>query len=186
MSVRSLAFAIVLGVSAVGAMGCGGPDSKTAHIQAKDMPEGETWTGVYYHPAYGYLHMVEQDNNTVVGKWRKTDQSAWGRLSGTKTGNVLHFQWTETKYGLVGPSATSKGKGYFVYKMGANEIAELDGQYGLDQDEVGSDWHCIKQQRMQPDLGSITGDVPGGGSSTGGGWEEGTPAPAPSGGGGSN
>jgi hypothetical protein len=102
----------------------------------------------------------------------RTDKSAWGRLSGTKNGNVLHFQWTETKYGMVGPSATSTGRGYFVYKMGKEGgIAELDGQYGLGQDEAGSDWHCVKQQRVLPDLNSITGDLPGGGGSQGGGFE---------------
>jgi len=134
------------------------------------MPEGNEWTGVYFHPVYGYLHMIEQDQK-VIGKWQRTDKSAWGQLSGTKNGNVLHFQWTEKKYGLVGPSASQTGRGYFVYAIGKDEIANLTGEYGLGQDEVGSEWNCVKQQRMNPDLNSITGDVPGGGPPQGGGFE---------------
>ena len=104
---------LLAGMSVVG---CGeGGGAKSANITPGDMPDGESWTGVFFHPTYGYLHLVEQDTN-VVGKWQRTDKSAWGQLSGTKTGNVLHFSWTEHKYGMVGPSATVSGRGYFVYK----------------------------------------------------------------------
>ncbi len=117
-------------------------------------PRAETWAGQYFHPVYGTLHLVEQDNN-VIGKWQRTDKSAWGQLSGTKVGNVLHFQWTEHKYGLVGPSASITGKGYFVYKIGADSIPALHGEYGLDSDETGSTWDCVKQmmgkQPIPPD-----------------------------------
>jgi hypothetical protein len=152
--------------------GCGGGGgAKSAHITPGDMPASETWSGVYFHPVYGYLHMVEQDTN-VIGKWKRADQSAWGELSGTKVGNVLHFQWKEHKYGLVGPAAESHGKGVFVYKMNKEGIAELDGQFGIDDDETGSDWHNIKQQRMAPDLGSITGDLGGTAPAGGNKWDE--------------
>lgn len=153
-------------------VGCGGPDGKSANVVAGDMPAGETWAGVYFHPVFGNLHMVEQDNN-IIGKWQRTDKSAWGQLSGTKVGNVMHFQWTEHKYGMVGPSAAVKGKGYFVYKMGPDSIAQLHGEYGLDSDEVGSTWDCVKQMAgkvpMQPDLNSISGETPGGSASDEGG-----------------
>ena len=141
---------------------CGGDSGMhAANIKPDNMPEGETWTGVYYHPVYGYLHMVE-NSDSVVGKWKRTDQSAWGELSGVKTGNVLHYEWKEHKIGLVGPAAESKGKGYFVYKKGTEEgIPELDGQFGIGDDEVGADWHCVKQVRMNPNLNSIGGDPSG-------------------------
>ena len=148
----------------------GGQDAKAANIKAGEMPAGESWNGVYFHPVYGYLHMVEQDEN-VVGKWRRADQSAWGELSGVKSGNVLHFTWKEHKYGLVGPAAESKGKGYFVYKSNENGIPELDGQFGLGDDETGSDWHNVKQQRMAPDLNSIKGDTGGVAPSAGEQWK---------------
>ena len=99
--------------------------------------------------------------------------SAWGSLSGTKVGNVLHFQWNEHKYGLVGPAAEQRGKGVFVYKMGsADKIAELDGQFGFGDDETGSDWHNVKQVSMKPDLASITGDLGGTAPAAAGKWDE--------------
>ncbi len=170
---HTLIAALVL-VATVPCTGCGGPEGKSANVVAGDMPTGELWTGVYFHPIYGNLNLVEQDNN-VIGKWQRTDKSAWGQMSGTKVGNVLHFQWRESKYGQVGPSATVKGKGYFVYKMGPDNIAALHGEYGLEEDETGSTWDCVKQmagkQPIAPDLNSITGETPGGTTSeTGSGF----------------
>lgn len=166
-----IALALAGSASVMGTVGCGnGEGAKSANIKPDDMPEGESWTGVYFHPVYGYLHIVEQDTN-IVGKWKRADQSAWGELSGVKTGNVVHFTWKEHKYGLVGPSAETHGKGYFVYKMNGEKIAELDGQFGLDNDETGSDWHNVKQQRMNPDLNSIKGDTGGLSPSAGEQWK---------------
>jgi len=162
----ALALAVAMAGSGVVVAACGGEGAKASNVTPGDMPEGETWSGVYYHPVYGYLHMVEQDTN-VVGRWKRTDQSAWGEMSGTKQGNVVHFTWKEHKYGMVGPSASSHGKGYFVFKLNSNKTGELDGQFGLDNDETGSEWHLVKQQRMQPDLNSITADAPAGQPGTG-------------------
>ena len=140
---------------------CAGGDApKTALVKASDMPDGESWSGVYFHPVFGYLHMVE-NGNTVVGKWKRADQSKWGEMSGTKIGNVLHFEWKEHTYGLVGPAAEMKGKGVFVYRVeeaNGHKTGKLDGQFGLAQDEVGSTWNCVKQDRMEPKLDSINGD----------------------------
>jgi hypothetical protein len=172
IQLRTLAVCAGLVFASAAVMGCGEPSGKTASIAVGNMPDGEMWAGVYFHPVYGNLHLVEQDTN-VIGKWQRTDKSAWGQLSGTKMGNVIHFQWTEHKYGMVGPSAQVKGKGYFVYKMGPDNIALLHGEYGLGDDEVGSAWDCVKQMAgktpMQPDLNSITGEVPGGGANDTGG-----------------
>lgn len=151
-------------------IGCGAPAPLTANIKPGDMPEGESWTGVYFHPLYGYLHLTEQDT-TVIGKWQRADKSAWGELSGTKVGNVLHFQWKEHKYGLVGAAAESRGRGVFVFKPGANKIPELDGQFGVNEDEVGSEWHNIKQMNMKPDLNSISGDLGGTAPAGAGKWD---------------
>jgi hypothetical protein len=161
----------LLALPAVSLAGCGGPPAMTANVVAGTMPEGEIWNGVYFHPVYGYLHLVEENTN-VIGKWKRADQSAWGDLSGTVTGNVLHFSWHEHKYGLVGPAAEQKGKGVFVYKMGSAKVAELDGQFGLNDDEVGSEWHNVKQVNMIPDLKSITGDLGGTAPAAAGKWDE--------------
>lgn len=152
---------VVLSASAAVLAGCGeAPAAKTANVQQGPMPEGESWNGVYFHPVYGYLHLTEQGPN-IVGRWKRADQSQWGELSGPVTGNVLHYTWKEHKIGLVGAAATSHGKGYFVYKMDKEGHPVLDGEFGLNDEEVGSDWHCVKQARMAPDLKSIGGDSEG-------------------------
>ncbi len=160
-SIRSLCLAGFLGAAPLLAVGCGdGEGAKSAKVSSGPMPEGESWTGVYFHPVFGYLHMQEEGTN-VVGRWKRTDHSHWGELSGTVSGNVLRYTWREHKVGMVGASATTQGKGYFVYKVNKENIGELDGEFGLNDAEVGSNWKNVKQLRMPPDLKSIGGDSEG-------------------------
>ena len=130
--------AVAFAAAGGAAVGCGGgTPAKFGNIKAGELPAGETWVGVYYNPVYGYLHW-SSDGDNVVGRWKRTDSSHWGELSGTVEGNVLHFTWKEHQYGAVGPSADIKGSGVFVYKMGgraARTLPELDGQYALDDSE---------------------------------------------------
>jgi hypothetical protein len=143
----------------MGTVACnGGGEPKFANVKAGEMPSGETWVGVYYNPVYGYLHLIESEGN-IVGRWKRTDGSHWGELSGTAEGNVMHFKWTEHKYGAVGPSADSKGSGVFVYTTGGanSKIPELGGQYALEESNDVGDWHCVKQLNIKPDLKSING-----------------------------
>jgi hypothetical protein len=172
----SLSAALALASASATLPACSGDDApKNAMVKAGDMPAGESWNGVYYHPVFGYLHMVE-NNGSVIGKWQRADKSRWGELSGTALGNVLHFTWKEHTYGLVGPAAEVHGKGVFVYSVDTSndhKIGKLAGQFGLNADEVGSNWDCIKQDRMEPKLESITGDQSATGApTTGGGWDQ--------------
>jgi hypothetical protein len=158
---RGASVALVLVASTASLAACGGKgEAKSAQIKSGPMPEGETWTGVYFHPVYGYLHLMEE-GPTVVGRWKRADQSAWGELSGTKSGNVLHYTWKEHKIGMIGAASTSQGKGYWVYKLDNEERPVLEGEFGLGDSEVGSDWRNMKQTRMEPDLKSIGGDAEG-------------------------
>jgi hypothetical protein len=153
-------FSVVLGVSAVsGTVACGGGGAAKFPVwKAGEMPSGESWVGVFYNPVYGYLHMIEQDGN-IVGRWKRTDGSHWGELSGTAEGNVMHFTWKEHKYGSVGPSSDSKGSGQFQYFLPTDgKIPELNGVYALDDATDTGDWHCVKQMNMKPDLNSINGN----------------------------
>lgn len=148
-------------VTAGGALvACGGQEgAKFANVKPGEMPADQTWVGVYYNPVYGYLHVVDNGGN-IVGRWKRTDASSWGELSGTAEGNVLHYSWTEHKYGAIGPSSDLHGSGVFVYKMGNDKFGELDGQYAIDgQSDIGN-WHCVKQNNIKPDLNSINGDNP--------------------------
>lgn len=164
-TLRSLAFATALVSTTVvgltGLAGCGGGDEpKTAKVASGPMPEGEEWNGVYYHSVFGNLHLQEEGSN-VVGRWRRADGSYWGELSGTTNGNVFHYTWKEHKIGMVGPSATTHGKGYFVYTKNPDGHGFLKGEYGLNDAEVGSEWTGLKQQNAKPDLKSIGGEGEG-------------------------
>lgn len=153
----ALATAVAAGALSLGA--CGGQkEAKTANVTPGSMPSGERWSGVYYHPVFGHLHLQEQGSN-IVGRWKRTDQSHWGELSGTVNGNVLHYTWKEHKVGMIGPAATTRGRGYFVYSVNDQNIGELDGEFGLNDSEVGSSWKNVKQANQAPDLQSIGGDA---------------------------
>lgn len=161
-TVRPFVLATFTALTALAVTGCGGgQDTKAANVKSGPMPEGESWTGVYFHPVFGYLHLQEEGSN-VVGRWKRTDHTFWGELSGTASGNVFHYTWKEHKIGMIGASATTNGKGYFVYKVNKENIGELDGEYGLKDAETGSTWKAIKQVRMPPDVKSIGGGDEGG------------------------
>src|SRR6202022_3012413 len=128
-------FGIVLAVVVVGGslIACGSPTAKFPAVTATEMPAGETWQGVYYNQVYGYLHLVTEGEN-IVGRWKRSDSSHWGELSGRVDGNVFRFTWTEHRYGAIGPSGDSHGSGQFVYTKAAEQkaIPELKGKYALD------------------------------------------------------
>lgn len=157
---RSATVTLLVATTALGVSACGdAKPARTANIKPGDMPEGESWTGVYFHPVFGDLHMQVEGTN-IVGAWRRADQSHWGELSGTVQGNVLHFTWKEHTTGGMGltKAGTSSGKGYFVYRLDDEKRPVLKGEYGLADEEVGSDWSCVKQTRRSPDLKSVRGD----------------------------
>ncbi len=157
---RSATVCVLVASASFAVTACGDSNNpKTAHIKPGEMPEGEQWTGVYYHPVFGELHMQEEGTN-IVGAWRRGDQSAWGELSGTFQGNVFHYRWKEHKTGGMGltKAGTITGRGYFVYKLDDEKRPVLKGEYGLNDEEVGSDWSCVKQTRRTPDLKSVRGD----------------------------
>jgi hypothetical protein len=171
---------MALAVAGVGGglVACGGAGaaSKFASVKAKEMPEGETWEGVYYNPVYGYLHLVPNGEN-LIGRWKRTDSSHWGELSGTVEGNTFRYTWTEHRYGAIGPSADVHGAGVFVYyvppKKG-DELKvppELDGKFALDEASEIGDWHCVKQMNVKPDLPSINGENPVEPASKGDRWQ---------------
>lgn len=171
--ISNILFATALAASSLtllDACGGAGGSSHSAKVKPADMPSGASWTGVYFNPVYGMLHLVHTGSN-MEGKWKRADGSAWGELNGPVTGNVFHFEWTEHRIGMVGPSATTKGRGYFVYKRppGDNVDDTLSGEWGLATDETGNQWDCVKQRNVQPDLKSIGESVEAGGPS--GDWQ---------------
>ncbi|MFC1641268.1 hypothetical protein ACFL5O_01070 [Myxococcota bacterium] len=144
----------------LGITGCGGQEKVLrANVRAGEMPEGSDYAGVYYDPYFGNLHLV-RSGDTVKGKWRSDSGDAWGELEGEIKGNLLRYQWTQHKIGMVGPSALTKGRGYFVYKQASNEGDPdyIRGERGTGDSDVGQKWKGIKQHNVQPNPGSITPD----------------------------
>jgi hypothetical protein len=156
---------------------CHGKSANSADKASHEMPEGAEWKGVYYSQTYGNLHVVE-DGGSLSGSWRTAAGEAWGELHGKTDGNVLHYEWTEHRIGMVGPSADKKGKGYFVYTRPANKGSkdpdEIHGQWGLGDNESGNKWDAIKQTNLEPDPKSVMPDEVerGAPAVSGGGWDE--------------
>jgi hypothetical protein len=155
----SLAGAIaLLGLPAVVACGPEEPQVVKANVVAGSMPAEGNWRGVFYSQQFGYLHLIK-DGNAVSGKWRTTAGDKWGEMHGTSDGDVLRFEWEETRIGMFGPNAKSKGKGYFKYVVPEGDADhEIHGQWGLGENEGGYPWDAVKQRRMEPDPNSVMPD----------------------------
>ena len=179
--ILSLVVAILV---AVVALACGGSQKRasSSNVTAGDMPEGSEWDGVYFSQTYGHLHLLEQ-GGSVSGKWRTTNGEAWGELAGEANGDLLRYEWTEHKIGMVGPTATSKGRGYFKYIPSPNGIDpdEIKGQWGLGEDDAGNTWEATKQRNQRPDPDAVMPDELEG-RGVGGGWDGEGPRKQPEGG----
>jgi hypothetical protein len=153
-----LAMSLTLGVGAL--EGCSKPPPPTtANVKAGDLPPAGDWSGVFYSPLYGHLHLVKE-GGSVSGKWRTKGGDKWGELHGEVTGDLLKYKWVEHKIGMVGPGATTEGRGYFKYYVPAEENGnhEIKGEWGLDRSEVGNSWEAIRQRNMLPDPDSVKPD----------------------------
>jgi hypothetical protein len=161
LSSALLANALMLVTVGFGASACGPsePEVAKANVVAGAMPANGNWRGVYYSQTYGYLHLVK-DGNAVSGKWRTTAGEKWGAMHGTADGDLLRFEWEETRIGMFGPNAKSHGKGYFKYVVpdGDDPDHEIHGQWGLGENEAGYKWEAVKQRRMEPDPNSVMPD----------------------------
>ena len=135
------------------------PPQTTAAVKASDLPPEGDWSGVFYSPLYGHLHLVKE-GNSVSGRWRTAAGDKWGELHGQVTGDLLKYKWVEHKIGLVGPGATSEGRGYFKYFVppGENVNHEIRGEWGLGRSEVGSPWEAVRQRGLLPDISSVGPD----------------------------
>jgi hypothetical protein len=123
------------------------------------MPDGGSFTGVWFSPQYGEMHMV-QNGATVIGKFAKEEKT--GRVQGTVDGDLMRFEWTQKRELIVGRPNQSKGHGYFKVSFDQAENAwKLDGRWGSDDSETnGGPWTAIRARNRQPD---IDGDGASGG-----------------------
>jgi hypothetical protein len=141
-------------------IGCGG--GSTANIDPGTMPESGTYTGVYFSPQYGEMHLV-QNGTAVVGKYKKDERS--GKIQGEAEGDVLRFEWTEYKAMVSNRPQETRGHGYFRYMIDAsNGDHILKGRWGLnDENDTGGEWNAYKSRTREPDLDSVDGEPTSGG-----------------------
>lgn len=128
-------------------VGCGG--SSAPALVVKSMPEGGTFTGVWFSPEYGEMHM-RQSGASAIGRYSKDERS--GRIQGHVEGDIMRFEWTEKRELLAGRAVQTKGHGYFrIVNDPADKTFKLAGEWGNDAAERGGGpWTAVKSKSMQP------------------------------------
>jgi hypothetical protein len=139
---------------------CGGGGGR-ADVTIGPMPQGGSYTGVWFSPQYGEMHMVQTGQN-VIGEYTKDERH--GRIQGTVNGNVMRFEWNEEREMVGGLPQVTRGRGYFRYEIGQDERHNLLGEWGLDDNEIGGgDWNAYRMRNRRPQLstdsqGGATGE----------------------------
>ena len=143
-------------------VGCGDPKNT---LVVKPMPPGGSFTGVWFSPQYGEMHLL-QNGASAIGRYAKDERI--GRIQGGVEGDVMRFEWTEQRELIVGRPVQTRGHGYFrIVKDPAEDTWKLVGEWGNDAEERGGGpWNAVKSRTRKPDLD------PDGKSSTSGGEEE--------------
>lgn len=132
------------------ALGCGG--GGRANLTPGPMPDGETFTGVWHSPQYGTMQMV-QTGSAVVGTYERDERR--GRIQGTVTGDLMRFEWSETREMVAGRRTTTRGRGYFRFTVGGDGDAYVVGEWGHDDNETGGGpWRAARDRRRRPSIDS--------------------------------
>lgn len=115
------------------------------------MPPEGSFTGVYFSPQYGEMHMI-QNGSSVIGEYKKDERS--GKIQGDADGNLMRFEWTENRAMVSNRPTVTRGRGYFRYSINpTNDEHQIDGEWGLDENETGGGpWTAVKSKRRQPRL----------------------------------
>ncbi|HEX7476368.1 MAG TPA: hypothetical protein VF331_01040 [Polyangiales bacterium] len=137
-------------IAALALGACGGSG---VHLSAGPMPEGGTFTGVYHSPQYGDMNLI-QNGSAVVGDYKQEMRA--GKIQGEAEGDVLRFEWTESKAMIGNRPTEARGHGYFRYKIDkGNGDHVLTGEWGLgDAASGGGPWNAYKQKNKEPHLAS--------------------------------
>jgi hypothetical protein len=135
----------VVGVAVALAAGCGAAGFS---LPQSPMPQGGSFTGVWHSPQYGDMQLV-QTGESVVGDYTKDERR--GHIEGTARGGVLDFEWTETRELVAGRPTTTRGHGFFRYRIGDDGDHYIQGQWGHDANYVGGgEWNGVRDRRRQP------------------------------------
>ncbi len=137
---------LVIGFATLSFACGGGP--RRADVPSRSMPPNGTFTGVWNSPQYGEMHL-QQTGTAVVGEYVKDERR--GHLEGHALGATLRFEWNEQRETVRGRPTTTRGRGYFVYRIDAESTDHLiEGEWGHDRDEVGGGpWTAIRDRRRR-------------------------------------
>lgn len=157
--IKSACWAVVVVWASAGVVGCGGG---SASVSAGPMPPEGSFTGVYFSPQYGEMHMI-QNGSSVIGEYKKDERS--GRIQGNADGDLMRFEWTETRALVANRPTVTRGRGYFRYSIGGpNNEHSITGEWGLDDNETGGGpWTGVKSKRREPRLSTDSDGSSGGG-----------------------
>lgn len=140
---------LAVGFLALSVLGCGS-SAQLADVTPGPMPEGGSFTGVFFSSQYGEMQLV-QTGASVLGEYHKDERN--GRIQGTAHGNILRFEWSEHRELVVGRPQTTRGRGYFKYMVDSNGDHVLVGEWGVDNNEVGGGpWRAVKSRNRRPEL----------------------------------
>ena len=140
--------AVLVVLAALCALGCG---SSAPAIVAGPMPEGGTFTGVYFSPQYGEMNVV-QNGSAVIGEYKQEMRT--GKIQGEASGDLLKFEWTEHKAMVSNRAQETRGHGYFRYVVDpGNGDHILKGEWGLGDAMLGGGpWNAYKAKGKEPHL----------------------------------
>ncbi len=149
MTTKRAAMTLLLGA----ALGCGGG----SQVKPGPMPAGASFYGVWQSPQYGNMHLC-QSGRQIVGDYLKHERS--GRIQGEIDGDVMRFQWEDTRELVQGKPMERRGHGYFRLELGDDGDQYLQGEWGFDgEDQGGGPWNAVKLRRGDPDRCSGRGQV---------------------------
>jgi hypothetical protein len=142
-----------------------GSSAEMADVKPGAMPAEGNFTGVYFSPQYGEMHLV-QNGSAVVGKYKKDERS--GSIQGDADGDLMRFEWKELKAMVSNRPQESIGHGYFRYMVDpANGDHVLKGRWGLDDSDMnGGEWNAYKSRKLEPDLEKFGDEPTSGGESS--------------------
>lgn len=177
MQTKIVTFGVVVGLLALA--GCGGGGGARASVEIGTMPPGGTFTGVWFSPQYGEMHM-RQTGTQVIGEYTKDERR--GTIQGTVQGNVMRFEWRERRELVPGRPSETRGRGYWRFVVGQDGRNNLLGEWGPGTDEIGGGpWNAYMLRNRRPrlstdastsggeDSGGETGGETGGDTGGGGG-----------------
>jgi hypothetical protein len=97
------------------------------------------------------MHIV-QNGSAVVGQYTKDERT--GKLQGEAEGDLMRFEWTESKAMVANRPQETRGHGYFRYMVDAsNGDHVLKGRWGIgDDDSDGGEWNAYKSRTRKPEL----------------------------------